>query len=102
MTHRAGLARQAAANDLADDVILSIAAGCDQWLAEDHAEHRACKIRALFLAVDVDAPGARLQPHAGDRVLALAGGVDTALPVDLWAAIRWAGTGLGLLGFDQR
>src|SRR5262249_37865111 len=87
-----GLARKPAAHHRADDVVLSVAAGCDQRLAQDHAQHRTREINLLVLAVDLDATRAGLQPHARDRVLALAGGIGAALFVEL----------LLLVGLDRR
>src|SRR5579871_488219 len=65
------------------DVELTIAIGCDQRLAQDHAEHRAREIDLFLFAVDNDATHPRLNPHAGNGVLAPAGGVRTPLGIAL-------------------
>ncbi len=83
VAHRAGLAGQAAAGDGGDDVVLAVAVGGDDRLLQDHLQHRTGEILGEFLAVDGDAAGARLQPDAGDGVLALAGGIGAAVGVEL-------------------
>ena len=83
MAHRAGLAGQAAADDGGDDVELAVAVGRDDRLLEDHLQHRTREIGREFLVVDDDLAGARLDPDAGDGVLALAGGIGAALLVEL-------------------
>src|SRR6185436_20920553 len=59
-----GLTGQATAIDLADDVVLAIAAGGDQRLTQDHAQHGARKVDVLFLVVDADAARTGLEPNA--------------------------------------
>src|SRR5690606_41963155 len=59
-----------------------------QGLLQDHAQHRACEIDVELTLVDRDLAGARLDPDAGDRVLALAGGIGTALAVELLLVAR--------------
>src|SRR5215472_7638111 len=103
MAQRTRLSRQTAAGDLADDVVLTVARGGDKRLAKDHAQHGTREVDGLFLAVDVDATGARLDPDARDRVLALARGIGAAVPVELRAALLRCRLRLfGLLRLDQR
>src|SRR5215213_8182821 len=83
VTHGTRLARQTAAGDRADDVVLAGARGGDQRLLDQHPQHRAGEIDFDFTGVDHDLAGTRLDPDAGDRVLALAGGIGAAVFVDL-------------------
>ena len=83
---RAGLARQAAALDGGDDVILAVAVGDVERLVDDQAQRRASEIDFLVAAVDDDLARARLQPDARDGVLAAAGRIGAALLVELLLA----------------
>src|SRR3954467_13611088 len=86
------LARQTATGDRADDVVLA-GAGCrDQRLLNQHPQHRTGEIDFDFAGVDQDLAGARLDPDAGDRVLALAGGIGAAELVDLLYVFRRFGS----------
>ena len=62
------------------------ALGDVEHLVDDQAQRRAGEIDLLVAAVDDDLAGAGLQPDAGDRVLAAAGGVGAALLVELLLA----------------
>src|SRR4051812_30540424 len=73
VTHGTRLARQTAAGDRADDVVLAGAGRGDQRLLDQHPQHRAGEIDFDFTGVDDDLAGAGLDPDAGNRVLALAG-----------------------------
>src|SRR5262249_11230159 len=88
VTHRTGLAGQATAGNRADHVILAVAAGGDQRLLDHHAQHWAGEIDFDLAGVDRDLAGAGLDPDAGDRVLALAGGIGAALLVDFLDVFR--------------
>src|SRR5476649_2319756 len=101
VTHRAGLARKPAAIDGDDHVELAVAACRDQGLAQDHAQHRTGEIDGLVTAVDDDLAAARLDPDAGDRFLAAAGGIGAALGVALIVHLGGV-VGAGRLGLDQR
>src|SRR6478736_2317331 len=83
VAHRARLAGETAALDRDDDVVLRHAIDELQRLLEHEAQHRAGEIDLLITAVDRDLAGARLDPDARDGVLALAGGIGTALRIDL-------------------
>src|SRR5205085_10045788 len=76
--HRAGLAREAAALNRAPHIELAEPIGDDKGLADQHAQHRAREIDRAVAAIDLDPAVARLDPDAGDRVLALAGRVGAA------------------------
>ena len=52
VTHRARLTRQPAAGDGAYHVVLTLAVGGDEWLLDQHAQHRAGKIGLHRPAVD--------------------------------------------------
>src|SRR6478609_5431303 len=80
---RTGLAREAAAGDGAHDVVLAYAIGDPERLVDDQAQRRTREEHFLVAAVDGDLAGAGLEPDAGDRVLAAAGGVGAALRVEL-------------------
>src|SRR6185295_4792358 len=92
VAYRARLPRQTTAGDGADHIILAGAGGCDQWLLDHHAQHRTGKVDLDLAGVDRDLAGAGLDPDAGDRVLALAGGVGAALLVDLLDILRRFGS----------
>src|SRR5438445_11315021 len=64
VTHGTRLARQTAASDRADDVVLAGARGGDQRLLDQHAQDRASEIDFDFAGVDHDLAGARLDPDA--------------------------------------
>ncbi|EGE55629.1 hypothetical protein RHECNPAF_890041 [Rhizobium etli CNPAF512] len=83
MANGTGLAGEAAAGNGCDDVELAVTGSRDDRLAQDHLQHRAGEIVREFLAVDDDLAGARLDPDAGDGVLALAGRVGAAERIDL-------------------
>ncbi len=83
MTHRAGLAGEARTQHRHVDVELAETIGHLQGLGDHHAQHRTGEVDLLVAAVDRDLALARLDPDAGDGVLALAGGVGAALRVDL-------------------
>src|SRR5690606_36226595 len=68
-----GLSGKSAARHRRHDVVLAVAIGCEDRLAQDHLQHRPSEILVVFLVVDDDAALARLDPHPGDGVLALAG-----------------------------
>src|SRR6202790_2581771 len=88
MTDGTGLARQTTTGDGADHVVLTGTGGCDQRLLDHHPQHRTCEIDFDFTGVDDDLAGPRLDPDAGDRVLALAGGIGTNIFVDLLDIFR--------------
>src|SRR3954451_431857 len=98
VAHRAGLAGEAAALDGRDHVILAAALGDVEHLVDDQAQGRPGEIDRLVAPVDDDLAGAGLQPHAGDGVLAAAGGVGAALLVELLLAKH--GLDLRALGRD--
>src|SRR6187551_804080 len=83
---RTGLAREPAAGDGADHVVLADPIGDGERLGDDQAQRRTGEEHFLVAAVDGDLAGAGLEPHAGDRVLAAAGGVSAALRVELLLA----------------
>src|SRR3954453_6905031 len=83
VTHGTRLARQTATRDRADDVVLAGACGRNQRLLDQHPQHGAGEIDLGFAGVDAELAGARLDPDAGDRILALAGGIGAAVFVDL-------------------
>ena len=80
---RAGLAREAAAHHGDSQVVLGGAVDQDQRLTQDHAQHGPGEIDVERLAVDGRDALAGLDPDAGDRVLALAGGVGATVLVEL-------------------
>src|SRR3954471_10244101 len=86
VTHRAGLARQAAAGHRGDDVELAVALADVERLLDHHLLGRAREVDLLVTAIDGDLAGAKLHPDAGDGVLAPAGRVGAALRVDLLLA----------------
>src|SRR6267142_56957 len=55
---------------------------------DHHPQHRTGEIDFDFTGVNDDLAGAGLDPDAGNRVLALAGGIGTALLVDLLDVFR--------------
>src|SRR5438270_14030055 len=82
--HRAGLARQATALDRAPHIELAEPVGHDKGLADQHAQHGASEIDRAVAAIDLDPAIARLDPDAGNGVLALARGIGAAERVALW------------------
>src|SRR3546814_9907857 len=84
----ARLAREAAALDGRDHVILASAFGQAEGLVDDEAQRRTREIDFLVAAVDRDLARAGLDPHAGDGVLAAAGRISAALLVDDLLAAR--------------
>src|SRR6476620_2435302 len=92
VTHGTRLARQTAAGDRADDVVLAGARGCNQRLLDQHAQHRSGEIGLDLTGVDDDLAGTRLDPDAGNRILALAGGIGAAVFVDLLDVFRRFGS----------
>ena len=99
MTQSARLARQTAALAGGVDVELAVAVRRQDRLEDQHLQHRTGEVGAEVLAVDDDLAGAAAQPDAGDRVLALAGGIGTAEGVDL-ALVNGRIDGSGLGGAD--
>src|SRR6187402_1750250 len=85
---RTGLARKAAAGDGADNVVLADAIGDPERLVDDQAQRRTGEEHFLVAAVDGDLAGAGLEPDAGDRILAAAGGVGATQRVELLLAQR--------------
>src|SRR6185312_10285419 len=88
MLDRTGLAREAAADDGGDNVILTFAAGHAERLVDDQPQRRTREIDFLLAAVDDDLARARLQPDARDRILAPAGRISAAVLVELLLAER--------------
>ena len=83
MAHGAGLAGKPAALDSAPDVVLGATVGSHQGLVDDHAQHRPGEIDLALAAVDGDPTQSRFDPDPGHGVLALAGGIGTALGIDV-------------------
>jgi hypothetical protein len=84
VAHRAGLAREAAAGDGADDVVLMQPVGRDQRLLDDHllSTGRA-KYCGHLLPLTVNRPLPGLTQTRATAFLALAGRIGAALGVDL-------------------
>src|SRR5262249_25681896 len=78
-----GLTRQPAARHRADDVVLAGAIGGPDLLLDQHAQHWTHEIELDSAGVDHDLAGARLDPNARERVLALAGGIGAPVLVEL-------------------
>src|SRR5690606_19492219 len=91
--HCAGLARKPAAGDRGDHVVLALALGDRERLADDQAQRRPREIGFLVAAIDSDLARSGLDPHAGDRILAAAGGIGAALRVEFLFAQRRGGSG---------
>src|SRR5690606_13272908 len=83
---RAGLTRKPAALDGGDGVVLALAVGDLERLVDDQTQRRTGEVDFLLAAVDGDLAGAGLEPDAGDRILAAAGGIGAALRVDFLLA----------------
>src|SRR6185437_9506571 len=73
VTHRAGLARETAADHRAVHVELAEAIDDGEGLVDQHAQHGAREIDRAVAAIDRDLAGAGLHPDARDGVFALAG-----------------------------
>src|SRR3954469_3479310 len=84
VTDGAGLAGQTTAGDRADHVILAGTCRHDERLLDHHAQHGTGEIDLDLARVDCDLAGAGLDPDAGGRVLALAGGIGAIELVDLF------------------
>src|SRR5690606_12500989 len=83
VAHGTGLAREAAAGDGGDDIVLAAAVRRFDGLLQVHLKNRPGEILGELLVVHRDLAGARLHPNAGDGVLALAGGVGAAMSIEL-------------------
>src|ERR1700688_1063552 len=81
VAHRTGLAGKAAADHGADHVELAEASGRDEGLVDQHAQDGTREIDLDLAPVHADLAGPSLDPHPGDGVLALAGGISAALRV---------------------
>ncbi|EAQ28550.1 hypothetical protein NAP1_13163 [Erythrobacter sp. NAP1] len=79
MLYGASLARQTAALDGGDDVVLTGAFGDAERLVDDQTQGRTCEVNFLVLAIDGDLAGAGLEPYAGRGVLTTTGRVGAAL-----------------------
>src|SRR4051794_15541726 len=105
VTQRAGLRGDAAAVHAGDDVHAVLVADGLQRLADRALQGGAREVGVERLAVDRVCPVARLEDHAGDRALALAGGgvggaggeVDRRLGDRLVGLLLGGQGGLGLL-----
>src|SRR5690606_38306925 len=84
--HSAGLAREPAAFDGGDHIVLTLAARYLERLVDHQTQRRTREIDFLLTAIDDDLAAARLEPDASHRVLAAAGGVSTALRIDFLLA----------------
>src|SRR6185312_5104726 len=106
VTHRAGLARETAADHGAINVVLSRAVRHLEGLRDDHAQHRPREIHRRIPVVDNHLASPARQPDARDRVLALAGGVGAALSVELrlcrFGIFGGTGGSGGILAADTR
>src|SRR3954469_11141135 len=83
VTNRTGLTGQTAAGDRGHHIVLVDAGGDLERLVQQHAQNRTGEVDGDVTAVDGDLAGTRLDPDAGDRVLALAGGIGATVSVDL-------------------
>src|SRR5690606_26224409 len=79
VTHGTGLAGQTTTGNSDDDVVLVGAFGRDDRLLDDKLQNGTSEVGGEFAAVDGHGALARLDPDAGDSVLALAGSIGTAL-----------------------
>src|SRR5215213_5921564 len=97
VTDCAGLAGETATVNVDGDVVLAFALGDLERLSEDHAQHGTGEVDLGRTTVDHDLAGAGLDPHAGNRVLALAGGIGAAERVELLDVLRgFRSGGLGI------
>eukprot|EP00919_Chromeraceae_sp_WS-2016_P016640 GHVR01039774.1.p1 GENE.GHVR01039774.1~~GHVR01039774.1.p1 ORF type:complete len:227 (+),score=37.06 GHVR01039774.1:130-810(+) len=78
-----GLTAETAAGNRDDNVVLVGAFGRHDRLLDDQLQHWTGKIGCKLTAIDRDLALAGLDPDAGNRVLALAGCIGTALRVEL-------------------
>ena len=92
---RTGLARQTAALDGADHVILTFALGDAEHLVDDETQRRTCEIDFLVTTVDRDLARTRLQPDASDGVLTTAGRIGAAELVQFLLTQRGRADALG-------
>src|SRR3954471_13168365 len=74
-----GLAREPAAGDVHEDVVAVDHLGELERLAQDHLRRGAAEVVVDVTTVDEDLARAGHHPHAGDRLLAAAGGVKSVL-----------------------
>ena len=102
MLHGASLARQATTLDGGDHVVLTFTLGHLERLVQHQTQGRTGEVHFLVTAIDSDLAGAGLDPHAGNGVLAAAGGVGTALRVDFLFAQRRGRSGGSSRGFGNR
>src|SRR5579859_5793773 len=83
MAERPGLAGKSAAGDGRAHVVLAVPIGGDDRLLDHHLEDGPSEILGEILAVDKDAAATAGEPDAGDRILALAGGIGAAQRIEL-------------------
>src|SRR5690606_14144033 len=83
VTNGTGLAAEAAASNGDGNVVLVETISGDDRLLHDQLQHGASEIALELAAVDSDLALARLDPDAGNGVLALAGGIGAAEGVEL-------------------
>src|SRR5690606_22680256 len=88
VTNSACLAGEAATGNSCDNVELAITRCRDDRLLQDHLQNRAGEVGFERLAVDGDLAGARLDPYAGNSVLALAGRIRAAERVNFLDVYR--------------
>src|SRR5690554_1046487 len=94
VTDGAGLTGQTTTGNGDVDVVLVEAVGSDDRLLDDELQNRTGEILGEFATVDGHRTLARLDPDAGDGVLALAGGIGAAEAVELLLMHR-SGVGSG-------
>src|SRR6218665_1599625 len=83
VTNGTGLAGQTTTGNSDDDVVLVGAFGRDDRLLDDQLQNGTGEVGGEFAAIDGRGALARLDPDAGDGILALAGGIGAALGVEL-------------------